>query len=234
MAYPSWPSDARSGEPGSLYVAYPVRGRVEVCMTQGRSFIKRFQRELNAWAASPTRAAGPEDGAWGEGTQRLLSDALAAVARTIDQPSVVDLANAPTLAAGTPRADFAELANLVRQQLASRMIGPASLRAAWWVAYLRASPISPLAIVVPNGAIMPTYGAVPDDDRDVGGGDPTCYDPERDPVPAFITRDAVDAAQHGAATGQPSGSGLSGPVKLALAAVAAWFLLRKKKRGKRG
>jgi hypothetical protein len=177
-------SNFQSGEPYAAWFARDLGGgHTSVCATQGRSFIKALQRALNASRGStrvpsvPIFASIAVDGNWGPDTQQAL------------------VYRASSLAQAYGNQGWQTFTERLSADLTARTISRTSLQFALWWTYARAQGTDIAAVAPPQDAVAPLFGHAPDDDRGLGNGELTCWDPSTSAGPAVTGRDDVDRSQ---------------------------------------
>jgi hypothetical protein len=175
MAYPS-PPDFTSPAPFSAWFAVAQGANVRLCATQGRSFVQRLQRRLNA-ALAGLRGHGqgaatvqpeiPRDGAW----SRATADALANYARLLDDEE--------------PGQGWGEIAAQLASAAVAGQIPPMALRFALWVAYLDGTGNPLESLVLDQATTFPAFGrAPPADNNPDPEGNAYCWYRGVEPPPA--------------------------------------------------
>lgn len=168
MSRPANPPDFRSGTPYAAWfgVNQRVGGqlRVRLCATQGRSFIRRLQRRLQALYPS---AGIQVTGRWDQSTASYLAN------------------YATRLYEQNPGSGWSVYAEQLRQAERDRRVTPLALRFALWTAYLDGTQNSFDDTVVYDGTVYPQWDVAPEDDRDFGGPDgaATCWYEDTEAAP---------------------------------------------------
>jgi hypothetical protein len=243
----AWPqsSNWQLGAPLSAWwlqiLTTSASGPVSVCAVQGRGFVVALQRKCNALVSSALQRPLTIDGNWGNDTQSALINVAHQLAFSATNPDDASV--------------YTEIENRLNTASRAHTIDSATLRFGIWVAYYlqaiargatgatASAPLDRIMVPLAGSLVLPMYGHTPDDDRGVNGGQPTCWDRDRDTPPVPATRDQVDqsratgntgaltpAVQGGATGGTTRSSSSKAPLIIALAIGAALLLGGKKKR----
>lgn len=172
MPYPR-ASNFQSGLPFDAWWSYAEGGVVNVCATQGLSFVRSLQTALGV----------PATGIW----DATLQNALVQQAASID--------------ASQPNQGWTSVRTLLASDVTNRSVSRLAVMFGIYLMYYRPSARRFDAIGVQQNTALPLWDASPADDANNNGGRIVCFNPSQDTPPELLQTTALGKASQESTTG---------------------------------